>query len=193
MRSPCRERPRDDPNRASRLHKPTREFRAEFLALSPELAPRMLDASQVLEGLTPNDVCEGVEGVRVGQTLSERAEAVTRIVCQRLHASVRVREEETVYSELLNRQAAWRPAAIDPPPAHSIAVGFSLSLKIKTRPWMSAVYQEPVPETTCSPTAEERAEPTLRPTSDTWPAVGHSRTPRDSEGAIPVPCDCASR
>ena len=49
-----------------RLHgrKGTRELRAEFLALQPGMEPRMLDTSPVLEGLTPDDVCEAVEGVR---------------------------------------------------------------------------------------------------------------------------------
>ena len=48
-----------------RLHgrKGTRELRAEFLALHAGNAPRRLDASEVLEGLTPDDVCEAVEEV----------------------------------------------------------------------------------------------------------------------------------
>ena len=82
-----------------RLHgrKGTRELRAEFLALYPGSAPRKLDASEVLEGLTPDDVCEAVEGVRVSPTLAERMEAVARIVRRRRQASVRVREEEAAY------------------------------------------------------------------------------------------------
>ena len=82
-----------------RLHgrKGTRELRAEFLALHPGSAPRNLDASGVLEGLTPDDVCEAVEGVRFSLTRDERAEAVTRIVRRRQQASVRVREEEAAY------------------------------------------------------------------------------------------------
>ena len=84
-----------------RLHgrKGTRELRAEFLALGPAgSAPRNLDASEVLEGLTPGDVCEAVDGVRFGLTLAERMEAVARIVRRRQQASVRVREEEATYS-----------------------------------------------------------------------------------------------
>ena len=83
-----------------RLHgrKGTRELRAEFLALQPGMEPRMLDASQVLEGLTPDDVCEAVEGVRFGQTHDDRREAVARVVRRRQHSSVRVREEETAYA-----------------------------------------------------------------------------------------------
>ena len=83
-----------------RLHgrKGTRELRAEFLALQPGMEPRMLDASQVLEGLTPDDVCEAVEGVRFGQTHDDRREAVARVVRRRQRASVRVREEETAYA-----------------------------------------------------------------------------------------------
>ena len=78
--------------------KGTRELRAEFLALGPGSAPRHLDASEVLPGLTPGDVCEAVEGVRFGLTLAERMEAVARIVRRRRQGSVRVREEEAAYS-----------------------------------------------------------------------------------------------
>ena len=82
-----------------RLHgrKGTRELRAEFLALTPGSAPRNLDASEVLGGLTPDDVCEAVEGVRFSQTLAERMETVARIVHRRQRGSVRVSEEETPY------------------------------------------------------------------------------------------------
>ena len=82
-----------------RLHgrKGTWDLRTEFLALSPGSAPRNLDASQVLEGLTPEDVCEAVEGVRFSLTLTERAEAVAQVVRRRRTASVRVREEERTY------------------------------------------------------------------------------------------------
>ncbi len=83
-----------------RLHgrKGGRELRAEFLALSAGSAPRALDVSGVLEGLTPGDVCEAVDGVRLSGTRDERTEAVTRIVRRRQRASVRVREEEGAYS-----------------------------------------------------------------------------------------------
>ena len=82
-----------------RLHgrKGTRELRAEFLALHPGRAPRRLDVSMVLEGLTPDDVCEAVEGVRLSRTREEQTEAVTRIVRRRQRESVRVREEEAPY------------------------------------------------------------------------------------------------
>ena len=73
------------------------ELRAELLALYPGHAPRLLKASQVLEGLTPEDVCEAVEGVQSGQTLDERKEAVSRIVRRRQQASFRVREEGAPY------------------------------------------------------------------------------------------------
>ena len=82
-----------------RGHKGTGELRVDFLALGPTSStPRLLDASRVLEGLTPDDVCEAVEGVRYGQTDDERREAVARVVHRRQRASVRVREEETAYS-----------------------------------------------------------------------------------------------
>ena len=74
------------------------ELRAEFLALDPGGAPRKLDASMLLEGLTPEDVCKAVEGVRVSLTHDERAEAVARVVQRRQRVSVRVREEEAPYS-----------------------------------------------------------------------------------------------
>ena len=83
-----------------RLHgrKGTRELRAEFLALGPGTAPRQLDASEVLEGLTPDDVCEAVEKVGASQSLADRFEAVAGIVRRRRQASVRVREEAAAYS-----------------------------------------------------------------------------------------------
>ena len=82
-----------------RLHgsKDSWEFRAEFLALSPGRMPRMLRASQVLEGLTPEDVYEAVDEAQSSQTRDERTEAVARIVKRRQQASVRVREEEAPY------------------------------------------------------------------------------------------------
>ena len=57
----------------------------------------MLDASQVLERLTPEDVCEAVDGVRFGRTHDERRDAVARVVRRRQQASVRVREEQAEY------------------------------------------------------------------------------------------------
>ncbi len=82
-----------------RLHgrKGTVELRAEFLALALRSAPRRLDASVVLEGLTPADVCEAVDGVRFGETDVERREAVAGIVRRRQRLSLRVREEGEVY------------------------------------------------------------------------------------------------
>ncbi len=83
-----------------RLHgrKATWELRAEFLALGPAgSAPRNLDASEVLPGLTPGDVCEAVDGVRLSPTRDGRTEAVARIVRRRQQASVRVSEEEAPY------------------------------------------------------------------------------------------------
>ena len=83
-----------------RLHgrKGTRELRADFLALFPEAAPRKLDASEVLDGFTPEDMCEAVEGMRFSLSPTERIEAVARIVQRRQRKSVRVREEEASYS-----------------------------------------------------------------------------------------------
>ena len=49
-----------------------RKRRAEFLALSPGSTPRRLDASEVLEAFTPEDVCEAVQGVRADPTPEDR-------------------------------------------------------------------------------------------------------------------------
>ena len=83
-----------------RLHgrKGTKELRVEILALDADTAPRLIEASRVLQGLTPDDVCAAVTGVRVGQNQDERKDAVARIVRRRQQASVRVREEETTYA-----------------------------------------------------------------------------------------------
>ena len=68
-------------------------LRAEFLALRAGNAPRGLDASEVLEGLTPEDVCEAVEKVGASPTRDGQTEAVARIVRRRRQqASVRARE-----------------------------------------------------------------------------------------------------
>ena len=82
-----------------RLHgyKSWRQFEVEFLALGAGTEPRRIDASVVLGGLTPGDVCEASDGVRRSLTPAEAIEAVTRIVQRRQRASVRVREEETAY------------------------------------------------------------------------------------------------
>ena len=75
----------------------SRDLQAELLALYPGRAPRVLEASQVLAGLTPEDVCAAVEGVQSVQTLDERKEAVGRIVRRRQQASFRVREARASY------------------------------------------------------------------------------------------------
>ena len=77
-----------------RLHgrKGTRDLRADFFALHPGRPPRRLAASAVLGGLTPDDVCEAANSVRMCLTRDERTEAVARIVRRRRRASVRVRE-----------------------------------------------------------------------------------------------------
>ena len=80
--------------------KDSRELRAHFFELSFGNAPRALDASQVLEGLAPSDVCEAVDDVRFSLTSDERRDAVARIVRRRQRASVRVREEEAAYTPI---------------------------------------------------------------------------------------------
>ena len=105
-----------------RLHgrKGSNELRADFLALASGEAPRVLAASEVLPGLTPGDVCEAVEGVRLGLTTTERMDAVTRIVRRRQRASVRVREEEPPpYAPASNARA--EAGATDPAPADPVS------------------------------------------------------------------------
>ena len=82
-----------------RLHgrKASRELRVDFLALRRAGEPRRLAASEVLEGLTPDDVCEAVEGVRFNHTAADRTETVARIVRRRQRLSARVREEPAEY------------------------------------------------------------------------------------------------
>ena len=71
----------------------------DFLAPRAGTVPRKLDASVVLAGLTPGDVCEAVGKVRFSRNLAERTEVVSRIVLRRQRAIVRVHEEEERYSE----------------------------------------------------------------------------------------------
>ena len=82
-----------------RLHgrKGSDDLSVDFLALDPECEPRKLDASQVLGGITPEDVCEAVDKVRLSRTLAERTEVVSRIVLRRQREIVRVREEAESY------------------------------------------------------------------------------------------------
>ena len=83
-----------------RLHgqKGSRELEAEFLALRRDAPPRRLDASEVLEGLEPDDVKEAVEQARFGRTKSERIEAMARVIRRRRQRVARVREEGAFYS-----------------------------------------------------------------------------------------------
>ena len=74
------------------------ELRVDLLALRAGSPPRRLAASRVLEGLTPDDVCEAVEKVRFGETVQERMDAVSAIVLRRQRMSARVREEAESYS-----------------------------------------------------------------------------------------------
>ena len=81
-----------------RDHRKSGGFRAEFFALAPGSALRKLEASKVLEGLTPDDVSEAVDKVRGGETRAARTRAVERIVQRRRDDMVRVREEAAAYS-----------------------------------------------------------------------------------------------
>ena len=75
-------------------------LRADFLALRRGARPRALEASEVLPGLTPSDVCQAVEGVRRSPDRRERTEAVARIVRRRQQRSIRLREERAPYGEM---------------------------------------------------------------------------------------------
>ena len=81
-------------------------LRADFFALRRGAAPRLLEASEVLPGLTPEDVCEGVERVRLSRGLRDRREVVARIVRRRREASFRVREEGPGYELRRTERAA---------------------------------------------------------------------------------------
>ena len=70
----------------------------DFLALRPDAAPRPLAVSNVLGNLTPADVSDAVNGMRLSVTHDERAEAVARILRRRQRSSVRVREEDAPYA-----------------------------------------------------------------------------------------------
>ena len=83
--------------------KGTDELRVDLLALRAGRPPHRLAASRVLEGLTPDDVCEAVEKVRFGETLTERTDAVSAIVLRRQRLSARVREEAESYSKTPDR------------------------------------------------------------------------------------------
>ena len=78
-----------------RLHgrKGSRDLRVDFLALRPGTAPQLLAVSDILGALTPGDVREAVDDLRLGLTHEERTAAVARIVRRRQRTSVRVREE----------------------------------------------------------------------------------------------------
>ena len=75
----------------------SRDLHVEFVALKPGTAPRRLDASAVLGGLTPDDVREAVDAMDLTLTREERTAAVARIVRRRQRASVRVREDNAPY------------------------------------------------------------------------------------------------
>ena len=81
-----------------RGRKGTYDLEVDLLVLRAGRPPRRLAASVVLEGLTPDDVCEAVEKVRLGETAQERMDAVSAIVRRRQRLSARVREEEATYS-----------------------------------------------------------------------------------------------
>ena len=74
-----------------------RDLRADFLTLRPGESPVRLAASRVLGGLTPGDVCEAVDRVRVSATLDECKATVARIVGRR-RVSMRVREGDAPYA-----------------------------------------------------------------------------------------------
>ena len=83
-------------------------LRADFLALRPGAGRRPLEASEVLPGLTPSDVCQAVEGVRGSPGPRRRMETVARIVRRRQQRSIRLREERAPYGDA---SADGEPAA----------------------------------------------------------------------------------
>ena len=88
--------------------KDTWEFRAEFLALHSGSAPRKLDASEVLEGFTPEDVYEAEAGLRLSPTLADRMEVVNSIARRRGGDSARVRESAAACDRTIESMRALR-------------------------------------------------------------------------------------
>ena len=82
-----------------RLHgkRGEKALRADFLALRRGERPRPLEASVVLPGLTPSDVCEAVDDVQLSPDHLERVEAVARIVRRREQQGFRARGERAPY------------------------------------------------------------------------------------------------
>ena len=80
---------------------------ADFFALGRGgAAPRRLDASALLPGLTPGDVCEAVAGVSRSASNRERREVVARIVRRRQQESFRLREPGPDYETRPTERAA---------------------------------------------------------------------------------------
>ena len=88
--------------------KGTRDFRVEFLSLHPGCAPRRLDASEVLEGFTPEDVYEAEAGSRLCMNLADRMEVVNNIARRRGGDSARVRESAAACDEAIASLRALR-------------------------------------------------------------------------------------
>ena len=80
-----------------RTRRGSRETDADFLMLRPDAPPQPLRASQVLEGLDPADVREALAQLPAARTLSDRMEAVTRIVRRRQRNMQRIRDEAPDY------------------------------------------------------------------------------------------------
>ena len=80
-----------------RARRDSSEIDAEFLVLRLDAPPRPLRASQVLEGLEPADVREALAQLPAARTLSDRMEAVTRIVRRRQRNMQRIRDEAPDY------------------------------------------------------------------------------------------------
>lgn len=72
--------------------------RVEFLALRSRTTTRRLTSSNVLPNLTPEDVSEAVDSVRLSVTRDQRTDAVARIVLRQQRGSVRGREAGTSYA-----------------------------------------------------------------------------------------------
>ena len=72
-------------------------LRVHFFALARGVPPRPLEVSEAFPGLTPQDVCEAVEGIRRSLGLRDRREIVAGIVRRRQQASFRLREEGPGY------------------------------------------------------------------------------------------------
>jgi len=93
-----------------------KEVEVAFLSLAAESGLKPIEASLLLPGLLPVDVCEAVEAVLRSRTPSDRGRVVARIVRRRQEESFRVSEERAEYR--VGPRAAAQATVPHPRPLH---------------------------------------------------------------------------